>query len=178
MEKIQAEFEVTVGDFRKAFYFGTFLRHRRPLQIMFVVLAVGVLYAIGMQMGLGPGNYLVLFLAAAYLVWGLLLLAGTERNIRRSLRAPGCLIGSRYVMTLESHRIRIQIPARKVDITKQVNQLACVFELSQLFLIYVDSQQVYLLPHRSLTEQQRLALRKNFREQLEDRFSSRFEKRR
>ena len=38
MEKIQVEYKVTVSDFRKASYYGLFLRHRRPLQIMFAVL--------------------------------------------------------------------------------------------------------------------------------------------
>lgn len=176
MEKIRAEYEITVGDFRKATYYGMFLRFRRPLQIMFVVLAVGVLYALGGRLGLGPVNYLVLFLAAAYLIWGLLLFGKTEQDILKYLRSPDSFIGCRYIVTLESHRLRIQIPERKADVSRQINQLACVFELSHLFLIYVDTQQTYLLPHRALTEDQRLALRKNFRERLGDRFDSRFDR--
>ena len=176
MEKIRAEYEITVGDFREATYYGLFLRFRRPLQIMFVVLIAGVLYALGGWYGLGTVNYLVLFLAAAYLIWGLLLFAKTEREILKYLRSPDSFVGCRYIVTLESHRLRIQIPERKADVLKQMNQLACAFELSHLFLIYVDAQQAYLLPHRALTADQRLALRKNFRERLGDRFGSRFDK--
>lgn len=176
MEKIRAEYEITVGDFRQATYYGLFLRLRRPLQIMFVVLVVGVLYALGGWMGLGKVNYLVLFLAAAYLIWGLLLFAKTERGILKYIRSPESFVGCRYIVTLESHRLRIQIPERKADVTRQMNQLACVFELSHLFLIYVDGQQVYLLPHRCMTEAQRLALRRNFRERLGERFDSRFDR--
>ena len=47
MEKIQVEYKVTVSDFRKASYYGLFLRHRRPLQIMFAVLIGAVLYGTG-----------------------------------------------------------------------------------------------------------------------------------
>ena len=53
MEKIRAEYQITVGDFRQATYFGLFQRHRRPLQIMFIVLIAGVLYILGASMGLG-----------------------------------------------------------------------------------------------------------------------------
>ena len=175
MEKIRAEYQITVGDFRQATYFGLFQRHRRPLQIMFIVLIAGVLYILGASMGLGQINYLVLFLAAAYLIWGLLLFAGAERSILRYVRSSESLVGCTYIATIESHRIRFQIPERKGDVTKQVNQLASVFELSHMFLIYVDSQQVYLLPHRAITEAERTALRQNFRERLGDRFGSRFD---
>ena len=56
----------------------------------------------------------------------------------------------------------------------QTNQLACVFELSSLFMIYTSMQDVYLLPNRCLTDDQRTALRKNFRERLGNNFGSRF----
>ena len=89
MEKIQVDYTVTVSDFRKASYYGLFLRHRRPLQIMFAVLIGAVLYGAGSYLGLGTANPLVFFLAAAYLCWGLLLFAGTERSIRQDMRTPG-----------------------------------------------------------------------------------------
>ena len=52
--------------------------------------------------------------------------------------------------------------------------MACVFELSSLFMIYTSMQDVYLLPHRCLTVEQRIAMRKNFRERLGNNFGSRF----
>lgn len=176
METIQAAYQITVGDFRKASYFGLFLRHRRPLRILFVVLAVGILYGLGAYYGLGRVNPLVLFITVAYLGWGLLLFAGTERNILRYLRSPETLIGCRYEVTIESHRIRTQIPQRKVNVSYQLNQLTCVFELSHLFLIYTTPQETYLLPKRSLTEEQIAALRQTFRDRLGDNFGSRFDK--
>ena len=174
MDKIQVEYQVTVADFRQATYFGLFQRHRLPLRIMFVVLIVAVLYGIGASIGLGTVNPLVFLIAAAYLIWGLLLFAGAEKGIRQYLRSEGSLVGCSFRVELESHRIRLEIPQKKIQVTTQVNQLACVFELSSLFMIYTSMQDVYLLPHRCLTAEQRIAMRKNFRERLGNNFGSRF----
>lgn len=38
MKKIEAVYRLTMEEFRKASYYGLFLRHRRALQIMFLVL--------------------------------------------------------------------------------------------------------------------------------------------
>ena len=43
MKKIAAEFQLTVGEFRMASYYGLFLRHRRALLIMFAVLLMAAL---------------------------------------------------------------------------------------------------------------------------------------
>lgn len=174
MDKICVDYQVTVSDFRRATYFGLFQRHRTALHILFVVLAVAILYVLGASIGLGTINYLVLFLATAYLIWGILLFAGAEKSIRAYLRSKDSLIGCTYRAELESHRIRLEIPERKIQVAAQVNQLTCVFELSSLFLIYTSMQDVYILPHRCLTDEQRLALRKNFRERVGNNFGSRF----
>lgn len=174
MEKISVEYQVTVSDFRKATYFGLFQQHRTTLRIMFVVIIVAVLYAFGASLGLGTLNPLVLFIAAAYLIWGLLLFAGAEKRIRAYLKTPDALIGCTYRVELESHRIRLEIPERNIQVSTQVNQLTCVFELSALFLIYTSLRDVYLLPTRCLTAEQRVALRRSFRERLGDNFGSRF----
>jgi len=174
MEKINVEYQITVRDFREATYYGLFLRHRKALRIMCVVVIVGVLYGIAGAMGVGEINPLVLFLTAAYLIWGLVLFAGAEKGIRGYLRTKDSLIGCTYRMELETHRIRLEVPERKIRFSTQINQLACVFEISSLFLIYANLQDVFILPKRALTEDQRRALQINFREKLGDNFGSRF----
>ena len=84
MKKIEASFHTELTDFRRASYYGLFLRHRRALQILFLVLGAALLYYIGARINLGTPNPLVFFLAAAYLVWGLLLFAGAEKKVRES----------------------------------------------------------------------------------------------
>ena len=174
MEKISTEYQVTVSDFRRATYFGLFQRHRTALRILFVVLAVAILYVLGASMGLGVLNPLVLFIAVAYLIWGMLLFSGAERGIRAYLRSKDSLIGCTYRVELDTHRIRLEVPERKIQVSTQVNQLTCVCELSSLFLIYTSMQDVYILPHRCMSETQRVALRHNFRARLGANFGSRF----
>ena len=174
MKKIAAAFQLTVGEFRMASYYGLFLRHRRALRIMFAVLLAGVVYAVGAWAGLGKANPLVFFLAAAYLVWGLLLFAGAEKDIRRYLRRPDSLIGCDYRVFVEDHRLRVEIPERKIRENCNLHSLVCCFELSALFLFYTTPQNVYLLPKRALTAEETEALRTELAACLKERFSSRF----
>lgn len=176
MFPIQIDYRITLSDFRKATYYGLVVRYRRALLIMLIVLAVGILYALGAAVGLGQPNYLVFFLAAAYLIWGLLLFAGAERGIKRYIRSPDALVGCDYTAVFEEHRACFRVPERRINASYHTDQLACVFELNSMFLVYVSSQDVFIVPKRALTEDQVAAVRKNFRARLKDRFSSRFEK--
>ena len=174
MKKIAAEFQLAVGEFRMASYYGLFLRHRSALRILFAVLLVAVVYAIGACAGLGEANPLVFFLAGAYLIWGLLLFAGAEKDIRSYLRRPDSLISCSYRVFVEDRRLRVEIPERKLRESCNLHSLACCFELSALFLFYTTPQNVYLLPKRALTEEETQALRAELAACLKGRFSSRF----
>ena len=114
MKKIETSYRPVLKDFRMASYYGLFLRHRRALQILFVVLGVAVLYYIGAVLNLGTANPLVFSLTAAYLIWGLLLFAGAEKDIRRYIKSPDSLLGCEFKLLIEAHRIRIEIPEKKI----------------------------------------------------------------
>ena len=154
MKRIEAEFSLSLGEFRMASYYGLFLRHRRALQILFGVL--------------------VFLLAGAYLVWILLLFAGTERDIRRYLRTPQNLIGCKYKVTVDDHRLRIEIPEREIRDSYNLHKLACCFELNALFLFYTTPQDVYILPKWVLHAGEFEALRAELAADLKEGFSSRF----
>jgi len=176
MERIRAEFEVTVSDFRKASYYGMFTQYRKPLRIMFVVLGVAIIYGIAGYLGMGKVNFWVFFLAAAYLIWGLLMFARTEKIILQYVKRPDSFVGCRYIVMIDTHKISFEIPERKSQFSTQMNKLTCAFELNDLFLIYVSTQQAYILPCRAMTEQQRKDFRGMLRERLGDNFGSRFDK--
>ena len=176
MFPIQIDYRITLADFRKATYYGLVVRYRRALLIMLIVLAVGILYALGTAAGLGQPNYLVFFLAAAYLIWGLLLFAGAERGIKRYIKSTDSLIGCDYTAVFEEHHVCFRVPERRINASYHTDRLACVFELNSMFLIYVSSQDVFPVPKRALSEEATVAIRKNFRARLGERFSSRFEK--
>ncbi len=177
MQTIHVNYSITVSDFRKATYYGLFLRHRRALQIMFLVLGVSILYAIGGALGLGTVNYLVFFLALAYLIWGIFLFAGAEKGIRQYLASPHNTLGCDYDVTIDAHHIRVCIPSHKGDSSFLITKLACVYELSSMYLLYVNTQEVYLLPKRALTAEQVSELRALLRETIGERFGTRFTKR-
>lgn len=176
MQAFNVSYSITVSDFRKASYYALFLRHRRALRIMFLVLGVAVAYGVAGSMGAGTVNYLAFFLALGYFLWGVLLFAGAEKNIKNYLSRPDGMLGCRYDVTIGEHHIRFRIPERGSDTSHQLKKLACVYELSALFLFYVNTQEVYLLPKRALTEEQTAALRALLRETVGERFSTRFEK--
>ena len=178
MDRIRTEFEVTVSDFRKASYYGMFLQYRKPLRIMFAVLLVAIVYAVAGYFGAGKVNYLVFFLAAAYLIWGLLMFARTEMGILHYVKQPDSFVGCRYIATIDSHKITFEVPERKITSSTQLSKLACAFELNALFLIYVSTQQTFILPCRALTEGQRGEFRRTLRERLGNNFGTRFEKKR
>lgn len=70
-----------------------------------------LIYAIAAAYGLGTANPLVFFLAAAYLVWGLVMFAGTESSIRAYLKSPDCLLGCDFRVTLDDTRMRVEVPS-------------------------------------------------------------------
>lgn len=176
MSELHVSYTVTVSDFRKASYFGLFLRYRRPFQILFVVLAGSFLYAVGGALGLGEVNALVFFIGAAYLAWGLLMLAGTEKQVLRYLKSPESMIGQTYEVSVSGEQIRFSMPGRGETAVFPLGKLTCVFEISQLFLVYTSATQVYLLPKRALAPEQQLWLRRLFRTALGANFGSRFDK--
>lgn len=174
MPAIQVHYQISLSDFRKASYYGLFLRQRKPLLIFFGVLLVSVLYAAGAAAGLGKVNPLVFLIAGAYLIWALFLFAGTEKQIRAYLRSTDCLLGVEFCMVLDSKGLRMEIPSRNVKFARSWNQLAAAFELNDLFLFYLSAQDVYLLPKRCLSDEEQDALRHTLHTRLKDHFSSRF----
>lgn len=176
MQPINAEYRITVSDYRRACYYGLFLRHRRALFLMFVVVGFGLLYLLFGLMGWGTVYPLVVFLAGAYLIWGLLLFAAQERDIMKYVKSPGNLLGVTYQMTLDEGTMRVRIPEKGTDVSCPVTKLACAYEMSSLFLLYTSAADVYLLPVRALTEEERAGLREMLRRKLKDRFGTRFEK--
>lgn len=174
MDNISVEYQVTLADFRKATYYGMFLRNRKALRIMFAVLFVGVLYMLGSFIGLGEINPLVLFLALGYFIWGIWLFSGVEKGIRTYLKSENSMIGCTYRAELTAKTLSIAVPERDIRVSLPIKKLACAFEMSSMFLLYTSMQDVYILPNRVLSDEQRAALRGNLRSKLGDNFGTRF----
>lgn len=174
MQQIQVEYQLTVADYRFASYHGLVQRRKMALRIMVIVIAMGIIaFVLRDFLPAKLGSFLP-FLAAAYLIWGILLFAGVERGVHRYMKTPGCLIGCRYRATIDAKTVRFEIPEKKVDSSLSIDDLACVFELSTLFLFYISADNVFLLTKRSLSDAQVSSLRSLLQSRLKDRFVSRF----
>lgn len=174
MNLIDVQYRVGLSDFRKATYYGLFLRYRRPFLIMSIALVITLGYGMLHLLGFGEANYIVYFIGAAHLIWGLILFAGTEKNIKRYLNSPRHFLNVDFGMTINEKQVCVRVPARKVDVRYRIDQLYLVFELSALFLIYTSPAEVYILPTSALEPEKRIALRQFLRARLKDKFRTRF----
>ena len=170
MNKIEVSYPLTVSDYRRASYYGLALRQYKSLRFFIILVGFAVTAAMGAALW-GDGAKIAAALWAVCAVWLLTLFAGTERDIRRYVKHPDTMIGCEYRITLESHRIQIRVPERKVNWSVKVNDLVAVFEMSGLFLIYISAQEAYILPFRVLTTEQKEALKDTFRHHLGERFN-------
>ena len=175
MRPFSSEYTVEIGDFRLASYHALVFRYRTMLRIAVVVMLVSLAYAIASMLGAGKPNLMVFFIGGAYMIWLLIMLAGVEKNIRSYVRQPDCLVGQRFLANFDAQEVRIRIPARKVDARLPYQGLACAFELSSLFLFYVNAEQVYMVPVRAMSRDDQVSLRAHLTSVLGDKFSSRFQ---
>lgn len=173
MNFIDVTYQVSLSDFRKAMYYGLFLRNRRPFIIILIAVAITLLYLIAHMMHIAQMNYIVYFIGAIHMIWGISLLVGAEKSIRRYLKSPDHFLGALFHVQMDEQNILIRVPERNVNVKYRINELYCVFELSALFMIYISPAEVYLLPKKALNEELRVRLRANFKERLGNQFQSR-----
>lgn len=171
---VKAEYVLNIHDFRRATYYGLFVRYILALRIMVLVVAGSVAYAVAGYLGFISVSPLIFFIAVAYLVWAALIFGKAERNMRSYMKSRQSLLGCAYEIELTKTRIRLRIPERDLDVAFSVSELYCVFEISSLFLIYVSAEQVYIVPKRAFSDEDAEAIRKNFSAKLDKRFRTRF----
>ena len=174
MNRIKAEYTVTLGDFRRATYYALAIRSRTAFLIAAAFLLAGLCLLGATAAGLASTSPLFLFITAASFVWFLMTFARAEGSIRTYLRSDGCLIGRKTLFTMEGNRIGIEIPEKRISAKLQANRLGVAFEISTVFLLYTNASQVYIVPRRAFTEEELRQIRKMLKEQLPGRFSSRF----
>lgn len=172
MSSIHANYTITVDDYRHASYYAAALQHRRPLQMLALFLAGGLVYLYGIMAELWQVNYLAAFILVAYLIWGLVFFAGVELRIRRYISSPDTLIGCRFSITVDASQLFLQVPERGVHHSCSISRLVGVFELGRLFLIYISMQELYILPKRALSDEEVEALHSSFAQRIPDRFSA------
>ncbi len=170
---LQFTTEITLSDYRSAVRYGMLLRTRRAW-LLAVAVVLGALgwFAAG-AFGLVPASALPLYVAAAYLVWMLLRLAQTERDVLRYAKAEGNLLGVPIAYAFTDTVVTVEIESRGEKQRFDPADIVCVYEQSRVFMMYVSADQVFLIPRSQLTERQSGDLRTYFARHLKDRFFSR-----
>lgn len=174
---VQATFQLAVPDYRKATYYGMVQRNRKAMRIAMFVLLATLSYLLYTVLSGGQVQYLIIFAAGGYLIWILLQFARQERGINAYLKSGNTVLGKEFEISFDKKHMRVRLPEKKVDNTFELKKLAVVFELSELFIIYPNLQDAYLLPKRALSEEDIRQLRERFYNSLGDKFESRFLKR-
>ena len=172
MEAQEIRYRVSKKVFRQATLYAMFLRNRNTFRIGIAVVLAVAFYAILAVQGTFPLSYLPVYIAAAYLIWMLLLLGREEQRIFRYLKSDQSLLGIEYVLRFDENKLSVDIPEKKLRSTVVLTKLASAIEISSVFMLYLSAEQLYLVPTSSMTESQRLKLRGLLSSRLGARFYS------
>ncbi len=176
MDTIDIRYRLSLKEYREAVYFGTLQQRLFGFRMLAVVMIVAVGYAVIIGLGLIPMNPFPFYIAAAELIWLLLVLANAELGIRRYMKTADCLLGKTFDVSFSESSIRVRMPQKKSDILFPIKELYRVIELHDLYMIYVDGLQTYLVSKKPLTTEQQTVIRRNFRTKLGKAFHSRFDR--
>ena len=172
MEAQEIRYRVNKKVFRQASLYAMFLRNRNTFRVgIAVVLAVAFYTMLAVQ-GTFPLSYLPIYIAAAYLVWMLLLLGREEQRVLRYLKSDESLLGTEYVLRFDAGKLSVEIPEKKLRNTVALAKLASAIEISSVFMLCLTADQLYLVPTAAMTDEQRTALRGLLSSHLGERFYS------
>lgn len=123
-----------------------FLRNRNTFRVGIVVVLAVAFYTVLAVQGTFPLSYLPIYIAAAYLVWMLLLLGREEQRVLRYLKSDESLLGTEYVLRFDAGKLSVEIPEKKLRNTVALAKLASAIEISSVFMLCLTADQLYLVP--------------------------------
>ncbi len=172
METQEIRYRVNKKVFRQASLYAMFLRNRGTFRVGVIVVLATAFYTVLAVQGTFPLSYLPVYVAAAYLVWMLLLLGREEQRVLRYLKSDESLLWTEYVLRFDAGKLSVEIPEKKIHNTVALAKLASAIEISSVFMLYLSAEQLYLVPTDAMTAEQRAALRGLLSSRLGERFYS------
>lgn len=172
MDTQEIRYRVNKKVFRQASLYAMFLRSRNTFRAGVVVVLAVAFYTVLAVQGTFPLSYLPIYIAAAYLIWMLLLLGREEQRVLRYLKSDESLLWTEYILRFDGGKLSIDVPEKKLHNTLPIVKLASAIEISSVFMLYLSAEQLYLVPTAAMTEEQRTALRELLSSRLGDRFYS------
>ena len=174
MNDLVFTYALSIANYRAAVYFASITRHRIGFRIFVVSAAVAAICMAGTYMGLMPVFMLPAYIFLGYLVWAIILCAQIEYGILKYSKHQESMLHKEMTLTFARGGLKIDTPHNGKSSTIKLSDLFLAFELSNMFLIYLDGAQSIMLPHRAMTPQQRAEVREILQDNLHDRFSTRF----
>ena len=165
MEAQEIRYRVNKKVFRQASLYAMFLRNRNTFRVGIAVVLAVAFYTVLVVQGTFPLSYLPIYIAAAYLVWMLLLLGREEQRVLRYLKSDESLLGTEYVLRFDAGKLSVEVPEKKLRNTVALAKLASAIEISSVFMLC-------LVPTAAMTDEQRTALRGLLSSRLGERFYS------
>ena len=172
MEAQEIRYRVNKKVFRQASLYAMFLRNRNTFRVGIAVVLAVAFYTVLAVQGTFPLSYLPIYIAAAYLVWMLLLLGREEQRVLRYLKSDESLLGTEYVLRFDAGKLSVEVPEKKLRNTVALAKLASAIEISSVFMLCLTADQLYLVPTAAMTDEQRTALRGLLSSRLGERFYS------
>lgn len=164
----------SMSDYHSAVYFATITRHRLGFRIFVVSAVVAAICTGGAYVGVMPPFMLPAYIFLGYLVWAIIICAQTEHGILKYAKHEESILQKKIVLTFARDSLKIGTPHNGKISTVQLDKMFLGFELSNMFLLYLDGAQSIMLPHRVMTPEQRAEVRSVLQDNMHDRFSTRF----
>jgi hypothetical protein len=174
MRTLKFEYAISLSDYHMALYFGASIRYRRPLQIFLIVTALTAVYSAGGLLGVWPMSMLPAYVFLGYAVSILIFIARLQHGVLKYVKDPKSLIQKRISVTVDRTDMKVEIPDSGESSVYPLHRLFMVFEISRMFLIYLNAEQSVLLPFHAMSASDRLELRDRFRAAIGERLQTRF----
>lgn len=174
MNDIKVTYRISMRDYHMAVYYASAIRYSTAVKILVVSGFIAAAIWFGASAGFIPMIMLPAYLFLGYLIWFLFRVALIEHSILKYAKSKESILGKEMSVTFSKGQMKIETPYNGKSSSCPIENLACVFEMSDLFLVYFNGEQTCIIPTRAFSGGDRAALRSLLLNTLKDRFFSRF----
>lgn len=169
MESMKISYAVTPSDLRQAANYASTFRNRKGMRFCLIVLLGIAGYGLGAWLSLWKLYPVVLYAAIPFAIWILIVLGNANLRVFRLIRSSD-LVGATYNVEIDGKGFALSIPSKNASAYYEFRKFACAIETGTQFLFCVNSQDMFLIPKRALSEEQIGRISGCCRAALKDRF--------
>lgn len=170
MNELSITFAPTMRDYHIAVYYAAVHRYKLGFRLLVVSGFTAIACWISAYMGLMPHSRFMGYIFLGFLMWAIIICAQLENGILKYSKSGDAIIGKEMTLTFTRDKLKISTPYNGKSSVVKLDSLFCGFEISYMFLIYLDGAQSIILPHHATTADERAQVRSILRDNLHDRF--------